>query len=121
MSAAGWVAVALLGGLMAVARFAVDAVLSDHPVQPFPLGILAVNLLGTFVLGVVVGAALGGEALLVVSGGVTGSFTTFSTWILDSERLVDSRRAGLAALNLGLSLIAGFAAVLIGHWLGSLL
>ena len=121
MSAAGWIGVALLGGLMAVARFAVDAFLSDHPVQPFPLGILVVNLLGTIVLGVVAGAALSGEALLVVSGGVTGSFTTFSTWILDSERLADSRRADLAALNLGLSLLAGFGAVLVGHRLGSAL
>ena len=44
MSAGAWIAVALLGGLMAVARFALDAVLSDHPAQPFPLGILVVNL-----------------------------------------------------------------------------
>ena len=51
MSAAGGIAVALLGGAMAVARFALDAVLSDHPVQPFPLGILVVNLAGTLVVG----------------------------------------------------------------------
>lgn len=121
MSAAAWIAVALLGGLMAVARFALDALLSDHPVVPFPLGIFTVNLLGSFVLGIVAGAALGGEALVIVAGGVTGSFTTFSTWILDSERLADSRRADLAVLNVGLSLFAGFAAVLLGHWLGSTL
>jgi CrcB protein len=118
MSAAGWIAVGLLGGAMAVARFALDAVLSDHPVQPFPLGILAVNLLGTFVLGVVAGAALSGEALVIVAGGGTGSFTTFSTWMLDTERLGDSGRADLAFLNVGLSLLAGFAAVVLGHWLG---
>jgi CrcB protein len=121
VSAAAWIAVGLLGGLMAVARFALDALLSDHPVQPFPLGILAVNLLGTFVLGLVAGAALGGEALVVVAGGGTGSFTTFSTWMLDSERLADVGRARLAWLNLGLSLLAGFAAVALGHWLGGAL
>ena len=59
---------------------------------PFPLGILAVNLAGTLVLGIAAGAALGGEALTIVAGGVTGSFTTFSTWMLDTERLAEAGR-----------------------------
>jgi CrcB protein len=121
MSAAGWIAVALLGGAMAVARLAVDAVLSDHPARPFPAGILAVNLLGTLVLGVVAGAALSGEALVIVAGGGTGSFTPFSTWVLDTERLADSGRSDLALLNVGISLLAGFLAVVLGHWLGTAL
>jgi len=121
MSAAGWIGVALLGGAMAVARFALDAVLSDHPIQPFPLGILVVNLTGTLALGVAAGVALDGEARTILAGGVTGSFTTFSTWMLDTERLADVGRARLAWLNLGLSLLAGFAAVALGHWLGGAL
>jgi CrcB protein len=97
VSAAGWIAVGLLGGAMAVARLAVDALLSDRPAGPFPTGILAVNLLGTLVLGVVSGAGLSGEALVIVAGGGTGSFTTFSTWMLDSERLAESGpRSGAA-------------------------
>jgi CrcB protein len=118
MSAGAWVAVALLGGLMAVARFALDALLSDHPVQPFPLGILVVNLAGTLVVGVAAGAALSGEGYTIVAGGVTGSFTTFSTWMLDSERLAEAERPDLAWLNIGVSVLAGFAAVALGHWLG---
>ena len=121
MSAAAWVAIALLGGGLAVARFSLDAALSDHPAQPFPLGVLAVNLSGTFVLGLAAGAALGGEALAIVAGGVTGSFTTFSTWMLDTERLAGSGRGDLALVNLGLSLLPGFAAVALGHLLGSVL
>jgi fluoride exporter len=121
MSAFAWIAVGLLGGAMAVARLALDAVLSDHPARPFPAGIFAVNLLGTLVLGVVAGAALSGEALVIVAGGGTGSFTTFSTWMLDTERLADSERSDLALLNVGLSLIAGFLAVVLGHWLGATL
>jgi fluoride exporter len=121
VSAGAWIAVALLGGLAAVARFALDAILSDHPVQPFPLGILVVNLAGTLVLSVVAGAALSGEALTIVAGGGAGSFTTFSTWMLDTERLTESDRGDLALLNLGLSLLAGFAAVAFGHWLGGVL
>ncbi len=121
MSAGAWIAIAALGGAMAVARFALDAVLSDHPAQPFPLGILAVNLLGSLVLGVVSGAAVGGEALTIVAGGVTGSFTTFSTWMLDSERLADSGRGDLMRLNIGLSLVAGLTALALGHLLGTAL
>jgi CrcB protein len=121
VSAGAWLAVALLGGAMAVARFALDALLSDHPVQPFPLGILAVNLLGTVVVGVAAGAALSGEGFTILAGGATGSFTTFSTWMLDTERLAEAGRAELARLNIGISLLGGFAAVALGHWLGGLL
>jgi CrcB protein len=121
LSAGAWLAIALLGGALAVARFSLDAILSDHPAQPFPLGILAVNLSGAFAIGLAAGAELGGEAMAIVAGGVTGSFTTFSTWMLDTERLAGSGRRDLAIVNLGLSLIAGFAAVVAGHLLGSAL
>lgn len=118
MSATGWLAIALLGGAAAVARFLVDAAFADRSDHPFPLGILAVNIGGTLVLGLVAGAALSGEALVIVAGGVIGSFTTFSTWMLDSHRLNESGHAHLAWLNIGLSLTAGFAALALGHWLG---
>ena len=55
---------------------------------------------------------------MIVAGGGIGSFTTFSTWILDSHRLADAGHTHLVWLNLGLSLVAGFAAVALGHWLG---
>lgn len=119
MSPAGWVAVGLLGGTAAVARFLIDSALSARADHPFPLGVLAVNLAGTLVLGLVAGAALDGEALVIVAGGVLGSFTTFSTWMLDSHRLAEAGHAHLVWLNLGLSLFAGFAAVALGHWIGA--
>ena len=58
---------------------------------------------------------------MIVAGGGIGSFTTFSTWILDSHRLAEAGHARLAWLNIGLSLVVGFAAVALGHWLGSVL
>jgi fluoride exporter len=119
VSAGAWVAVALLGGLLALGRFGLDALLSDHPVEPFPLGILVVNLLGAVAVGAIAGAAVSGEGYTILTGGVTGSFTTFSTWMLDSERLRESQRADLAWLNVGLSLFAGLAAVALGHWVGA--
>ena len=121
MSPLAWVAVGALGGAAAVARFVIDATVTARADHPIPLGILAVNLAGAFALGIVAGAALEGEALAIVAGGGIGSFTTFSTWILDSHRLAEAGQARLVWLNIGLSTAVGFAAVVLGHWLGGAL
>lgn len=118
MSAVGWIAIGLLGGAAAAARFLVDSIFAARTDHPFPLGVLAINLAGTLLLGLVAGAALSGEALIIVAGGALGSFTTFSTWMLDSHRLADAGHTHLVWLNLGLSLVVGFAAFVLGHWLG---
>jgi CrcB protein len=115
MTAPGWVAVGLLGGIAAAARFAIDAEISARRAVPFPLGILAVNISGALALGIVAGAALHGEALVIVAGGGIGSFTTFSTWILDSHRLEAAGLAHIAWLNIAVSVLAGFAAITLGH------
>jgi CrcB protein len=116
-----WIAVGLLGGVAAAARFVIDAEIHARVDGPFPLGILAVNLAGALALGILAGAALHGVALVIVAGGGIGSFTTFSTWILDSHRLDAAGQARLAQVNIGLSLAIGFAAVALGHWLGGVL
>jgi fluoride exporter len=116
-----WIAVGLLGGVAAAARFAIDAEIAARAHSEFPLGILAVNLSASLALGIVAGVALHGAALTIVAGGGIGSYSTFSTWILDSHRLGAAGRADLAWLNVGLSLAAGFAAVVFGHWLGAAL
>jgi CrcB protein len=121
LSAGAWAAVGLAGGAAAVARFLIDRAVTARTRHPFPLGILAINLVGTLALGLVAGAALEGEALVVVAGGGIGSFTTYSTWILDSHRLAEAGHTDLVWLNIGLSLVAGFAAVAFGHWLGDAL
>lgn len=121
MSAPAWIAVGLLGGIAAAARFALDAEIAARARSPFPLGIFVVNVLGAFLLGLVAGAGLGGEALVIVAGGGIGSFTTFSTWVLDSHRLAAAGQARLARLNIGIAVAAGFAAVALGHWLGGVL
>jgi fluoride exporter len=121
MSVAGWIAIGLLGGIAAAARFVLDYEVSLWSSGDFPLGILAVNLLGALAIGAVAGSTLHGEAATIVTGGVIGSFTTFSTWVLDSHRLAVAGRAELAWLNIALSAVAGFAAVALGHWLGGAL
>jgi CrcB protein len=120
VSALAWIGVGLLGGVAAGARFLLDFEVSLRSRGAFPLGILAVNLLGALALGIVAGAGLHGDALTIVAGGGIGSFTTFSTWILDTHRLERDDDLDLALLNIGLSIVAGFAAVTLGHWLGSI-
>jgi CrcB protein len=121
VSAPAWIAVGLLGGGAAAARFLIDAAFASRADGPFPFGILAVNVAGALALGLVAGAALHGEALVIVAGGGIGSLTTFSTWVLDSHRLGEAGHTHLVWLNVGLSLVAGFAAVALGHWLGGVL
>jgi CrcB protein len=121
VSAAAWVAVPALGGAAAVARFGVDALITARARGPFPLGVLTINLAGTLVLGIAAGAALGGEALTIFAGGLIGSFTTFSGWMLDTGRLADEGFARIARLNAAASLVLGFAAIALGHWLGAAL
>lgn len=115
MSFAAWVAVGLLGGAAAGARYLLDAEVSRHTDHHFPTGILAVNLIGALALGFVAGSALHGEALTIVAAGAIGSFSTFSTWMLDTHLLGASERAHLAWANVAVSLIAGFGALALGH------
>jgi CrcB protein len=119
VSPVGWAAVGLLGGAAAGARYLLDAELSARTDGHFPLGIFAVNLIGAFVLGLVAGSSLHGEALTILAGGAIGSFTTFSTWMLDTHLLGAAERAQLAWLNVAASVLVGFAAVSLGHWLAT--
>ncbi|MFN8215837.1 MAG: fluoride efflux transporter CrcB [Solirubrobacterales bacterium] len=121
MSAATWIAVALVGGLAALLRFGLDAAVSERFAGALPAGTLAVNLSGAVVLGLVAGAALHGAALTIVAGGGLGSYTTFSTWMFESQRLGEAGAARAAWLNIALSLAAGLLAVSLGHWLGAAL
>lgn len=117
MSAVAWVAVGLIGGAAAGARFLFDYEVSDRVGGAFPIGILVVNLLGAFALGLLAGLGLDGQALTILGGGLIGSFTTFSTWMLDTHRLGSSSLPHLAWANLAISQLAGFAALAFGHWI----
>jgi CrcB protein len=126
MTAMAWVAVGVLGGAMAIARFLVDRTVSARfgaswLGEGFPIGTLVVNLSGTLVLGVVAGAALSGNAYVIVAGGGIGSYTTFSTWMLESHRAGEAGDARVLWANIALSLVAGLAAVALGNWIGGLL
>ncbi|MFI5005138.1 MAG: fluoride efflux transporter CrcB [Solirubrobacterales bacterium] len=115
MSVWVWGGVALLGGVAALARFALDGAIGSGN---FPLGTLAVNVSGALLLGVLAGAALTGTALVLAGTATLGSYTTFSTWMLESQRLTEDADHRGALLNILLSLAAGVAAAALGHAIG---
>ncbi|HEY4279243.1 MAG TPA: fluoride efflux transporter CrcB [Conexibacter sp.] len=116
-----WLGVGVLGGAGSVARLLVDGVVAARVGRRFPTGILAVNLSGAAVLGLLAGLALGHDAMLLAGTALIGGYTTFSTWMLDSERLAEAREPRLLALNVIGSLLLGAAAAALGHALGAAL
>ena len=110
-----WIAVALISGTGAVLRFALGTVVQSWARSDFPFGTLAVNVLGAFALGVLHGAGVTGDALLLTGTALLGSFTTFSSWMLESERLSEHDMRGFAVANaLGGLAVLGLAAVALG-------
>ncbi len=119
MSAWVWIGVALLGGGGALARFMLDGTIGSRLARGgFPLGTFAVNASGALLLGVLSGAALAGDALVLAGTATLGSYTTFSTWMLESQRLAEDADGRGALLNITLSLAAGVGAATLGHAIG---
>jgi CrcB protein len=102
-----WLGIACFGALGAAARFRVDALVSARFPSDFPFGTLVVNLSGTVPLGLLVGAGVPDRTLLVLGTGFLGGYTTFSTWMVESERLGEGGEVRLVLANLFLSLLAG--------------
>ena len=121
MSAALLVGVGLLGGIGTIARFLLDGTVSSRLGREFPYGTLAVNLLGSFLFGVLIGAALTGDAARLAGTGLLGGFTTFSTWAFESHRLGEDGRLRSGVGNIVVSLVLGVLAAVAGRYLGGAL
>lgn len=116
-------AVGLGGFLGAVGRYLLSGFVHRFFQGPFPAGTLVVNTVGCLLIGVVMGLVqrgpwVGPQARVFLGVGLLGSFTTFSTLQYESVELVRDGDLRGAALNLGLSLLLGIAAVLIGETAG---
>ena len=111
-----------MGGFIgAASRYGVIAGVSRLAGQPsFPWGVLAVNVLGSLIIGVLAGLAetrqfLGPGARLFLFVGVLGGFTTFSAITNDTLTLLRNAAYLSAAANVLLSVVLGLAAVAIGY------
>ncbi len=115
-------AIAAGGALGAVARFILSGVISRLVGGAFPWGTLAVNVLGAFLMGAIVGwgVRVGGlsEALrLFLTTGVMGGFTTFSAFSLESVMLIERGDIGLAVLYAVASVLLTVLFLFLGLWL----
>ena len=121
MSLLSFLAVGILGGIGAIGRFVLDGAVSRRWDSEFPVGTLAVNLLGCLALGVLIGAAIGKQPYSLFGSGLIGAFTTFSTWELESHRLGEDGRLRVGVLNFAVSLFAGLVGAGAAQQLGSAL
>jgi CrcB protein len=113
-----WVGVAILGGVGALARFVVDRRIASVADADFPLGTFVINVSGSALLGLLTGLAVTGSALILAGTATIGSYTTFSTWMLETQRLREDGEFWTAVLNVILSIAAGLAAVALGRAIG---
>jgi CrcB protein len=111
-----WAGVMVIGGMGSVTRFLVDRTVTRRLARPFPMGTLAVNISGAALLGFLGGLALSKEAALLAGTAFVGAYTTFSTWMLETQRLGEERRTWAAAANIVVSVALGLAAALLGQW-----
>jgi fluoride exporter len=112
-----WVGVVLAGGVGAVLRFLVDRAVARRAARSFPFGTLAVNISGAALLGLLGGLALSRHAALLAGTAFVGSYTTFSTWMLETQRLSEERQVRNAVANIVVSIVLGIGAALLGQWI----
>ena len=114
-----WALLFLAGGLGAVLRFAVSSAVQLRTGGDFPWGTAVVNVVGCFAIGVLATLLeerqmLAPELRLALLVGLLGGFTTFSTFGIETWRLLDQGAAGLAVANVLGSVVVGVAAVALG-------
>ena len=122
--------IAIGGALGTVARYALNIAIQTRFADPFPLGIMVINVGGSFILGFLMRlsletTAMSPELRLFLTTGFCGGFTTFSTFSYDALTLFETGavRAAWGYLigSVALSVFAAFSGVLAAHQLGAVL
>ena len=114
-------AMALAGALGAMARYGVSVAALRWLPAGFPYGTLIANLAGCFLLGAVTELTLeegllAPEWRLIAGTGFLGAFTTFSTFSVETFRALETGEWGVAAVNVGVNVVAGIALAAAGFW-----
>ncbi len=119
-----WIEFILLAvGAIIGASLRYKLVESPVAVYGLPVNVLIINVLGSFILGLFsvlsIGLNIDSQYTLLVAVGFCGSFTTMSSFVLETSNLADANRFSLMALNIlanvGLSLGAVFGGRLLGN------
>ncbi|HTF20452.1 MAG TPA: fluoride efflux transporter CrcB [Chryseolinea sp.] len=109
------------GFLGSIARYVTVKTLDNRINQAFPFGTFTVNVVGCFLLGLIVGVvgrqSNGSEAWRAfLAVGFCGGFTTFSAFALENHSLLADRLLSTAALYIIASVVSGILAVFLGLW-----
>lgn len=113
------------GFIGSVARYLVSKFIQDSTLSSFPNGTLFVNVLGSLILGFLVGIAIKNPSFslgwrLILMVGFCGGFTTFSTFTSENLKLLQDGQFFFVLLYTGLSILLGFTAVYLGYVLSKL-
>ena len=118
------------GGLGAVLRYMVTSAVTLRLGSNFPHGTLSVNVLGSFLIGIIMGvlmmavpkgAGISEEARLFLVVGVLGGFTTFSSFSLETLTLLRTGQMLLGAVNVVVNCLLGIVAAYAGWYLTKVL
>lgn len=107
------------GGLGSILRYVSSLLITT---KIFPYATLAVNITGSFIIGIVFALSIKDAAItnnwkLFLATGICGGFTTFSAFSLENMGLLQSGKYGLAFTYIGLSIVLGIAATFLGYFL----
>jgi fluoride exporter len=118
--------IAVAGALGTLARYGLGGLVQEHSGRVFPWGTVAVNLLGCFVFGVFWSSLeerwpASGETRTIILIGFMGAFTTFSTFIFETKKLMEDAQWLPAIGYFALHNVGGLAALIAGLAIGRLL
>ncbi|GIM90917.1 fluoride efflux transporter CrcB [Paractinoplanes toevensis] len=111
--------VALGAAIGAPLRYLTDRAIQRRHDSVFPWGTMTVNVLGSFVLGLVTALPSDTAVTALVGTGFCGALTTYSTFSFETLRLVRDGNRFYAAANVVVSIVAGLGAAAIGIILGA--
>jgi fluoride exporter len=120
MSLRGWMALAAAGACGTLARYVLGGWIARATGAGFPWETCAINVIGCFLIGAIVamvdrGALIAPATRVALTVGLLGGFTTFSSFGLETFRLLQDAEWGLALGYVGLTNMAGLAAVWAGY------
>ncbi len=118
--------IAVAGAAGTLARYGLGGFVQTRFAGVFPYGTLAVNLLGCLLFGLIVAladryAALSSETRIILLVGFMGAFTTFSTFMFETQKLLEDGEWLRLSLNLLGQNVGGLACVILGLALGRML
>jgi len=117
--------IALAGSLGTLARYWLSGFVQQHTGANFPWGTFAVNMIGSFLFGVVWAMAeerlvISTETRVIILSGFMGAFTTFSTFVFETGRFLRDSQGLLAFGNVALQVVVGLVGMFIGLAVGRL-